>query len=83
VGDTIFDIPVLGDVLKATAPEIFALNEGLKLADVGARGMAGLTDLDNYKDQKGEAVVKSILTRAVVSVAEAEAKGAFKDLKFV
>jgi hypothetical protein len=64
VGDKIFDIPVLGEVLKDVAPEIFLLNEGLKLADVGAKGLAGLTDLKNYKDQSGKEVVKNILERA-------------------
>jgi hypothetical protein len=81
-GDKIFDIPVLGNALKAIAPEFFALNEGLKIADIGARGLAGLTDANNYKDQNGQEVVKNILERAVKTGIEEEKAGAFKNLKF-
>jgi hypothetical protein len=84
VGDKIFNIPVLGDVLKDVAPEIYALNEGLKLADVTAKGLAGLTDLDNYKNQSGKQVVKNILERAqgtVIAASKEKFHGDFGKLR--
>jgi hypothetical protein len=77
VGDKIFDIPVLGDVFKGVAPEFFALHEGLKIAEVGATGMAGLTDLNNYKDQSGKEVVKNILERSTNTLGQVNEKGNF------
>jgi hypothetical protein len=77
-GDKIFDIPVLGNALKVIAPEFYALNEGLKVAQIGAKGLAGLTDANNYKDQNGQEVVKNILERAVKTGIEGEKAGAFK-----
>jgi len=81
-GDKIFDIPVLGNALKLAAPEFYALNEGLKIADIGARGLAGITDVNNYKDQNGQEVIKNILERSVKTGGELDKKGAFGDLGF-
>jgi hypothetical protein len=76
-GDKIFDIPILGNALKIAAPEFYELNEGLKIVEIGAKGMAGLTDLNNYKNESGKEVVKNILERVTQTGVEEAKAGAF------
>jgi hypothetical protein len=79
VGDKIFDIPILGNALKIAAPEFYELNQALKIGEIGAKGMAGLTDLNNYKNESGKQVVKTILERVGETGVEEAKAGAFDD----
>jgi hypothetical protein len=78
VGDKIFDVPVLGNLLKVAAPEFYELNQGLKIADVGVKGLRDLTDLQNYEGDDGMEIAKNILERSVKVGVDLDKEGAFK-----